>query len=62
MNNQIDLIIQYENGECNKEQTLELFSQLIKSGLAWKLQGHYGRTARSLIEQNFISKDGKVTQ
>jgi len=41
---------------------LNLFSKLIKSGRAWTLQGHYGRTAKQIIELNLISKDGKITQ
>ena len=46
----VSLIIAYEGGELSAEDTLRLFAKLIKSGLAWQLQGHYGRTAASLIE------------
>jgi hypothetical protein len=52
----------YELGELDYEDTLNLFSKLIKSGQAWSLQGHYGRTAKQIIELNLISKDGKITQ
>lgn len=55
-------IIAYETGELDYEGTLNLFSKLIKSGQAWSLQGHYGRTAKQLIELNLITKDGKITQ
>jgi len=48
--NQIGKIISYEQGELEEEEIVELFQELINSGLAWELQGHYGRTAKYLIE------------
>lgn len=50
----LDLIIAYEAGELDREETLELFRELTRTGLAWVLQGHYGRTAASLIEAGEI--------
>lgn len=47
---QVGQIIAYENGELDEDQTIELFQGLINSGLAWSLQGSYGRAARGLIE------------
>ena len=47
----IDGIIAYENGELDEQETVELFQDLIDSGMAWRLQGHYGRVARDLIEE-----------
>lgn len=46
----IDKIIAYENGELSEEEAIELFQDLIDSGQAWTLQGHYGRTAAALID------------
>ena len=46
-------IIQYENDELNDEETIELFQELINTGLAWQLQGHYGRTAVQFLEEGF---------
>lgn len=52
----VDKIIAYENGEMSDEDTIELFQTLIDSGMAWTLQGHYGRTAMSLIEAGYCHK------
>jgi len=46
-------IMQYENDELNDEETIELFQELINTGLAWQLQGHYGRFAMELLEEGF---------
>jgi len=56
----VDLIIAYENGELSDNDTLKLFSILIKDGLVWNLQGSYGRTATTLIDNGYISKEGKI--
>lgn len=53
-------IIAYEQGELDEAETLTLFAELVKSGLAWQLQGSYGRTAASLIESGRISATGEV--
>jgi hypothetical protein len=58
--NTIDYIIDYEMGNLSDEETINLFSKLIKNGMAWNLQGHYGRTATSLIDSEYISRDGKI--
>ena len=53
-------IMDYESGNMGDVRTLELFSHLIKTGRAWTLQGHYGRTAKRLIDGGYISKDGEI--
>jgi hypothetical protein len=40
----------YERGELDANNIVSLFQELIDSGLAWNLQGHYSRTAYALIE------------
>jgi len=47
----VDKIIQYESGNMSDEEMFSFFQELIDSGLAWKLQGHYGRTATALIDE-----------
>ena len=46
---QVSKIIAYEQGELSDDDSIELFQELIDSGLVWQLQGHYGRTATALI-------------
>lgn len=48
--NMVIKIIQYEEDNMSEEDTIEFFQELIDSGLAWELQGHYGRTAHRLID------------
>jgi hypothetical protein len=46
----VDKIIRYELGEMDEQEVVMFFQDLIDSGLAWQLQGHYGRTAERLID------------
>ena len=50
---EIDLMMQWEDGSLSGEVTVQLFQKLIDSGLAWKMQGCYGRFARSLIDEGY---------
>jgi hypothetical protein len=47
-------ICEYEMGILEDDHVLELFQYLVDSGLAWTLQGSYGRMAESLIDQGLI--------
>jgi len=49
--NMVNKIINYESGMMSDEEMVSFFQELINSGLAWQLQGHYGRVAASLIEE-----------
>jgi len=51
-------LIDYEMGHLDDRGTLRLFSELVKTGMAWTLQGHYGRTAQALIDDGWLEADG----
>lgn len=53
-------IIAYESGELDPVAMVELFSHLVRTSLAWKLQGHYGRTAASLIDGGILRPSGEI--
>ena len=52
----VDKIVKYESGEMSVEEVVDFFQELINSGLCWQLQGHYGRTARHLIEEGLCNE------
>jgi hypothetical protein len=59
--NRVDYIIAYEEGRLDVDGKLELFSYLIKTGLAWTLQGSvYGRPAMALLKSGVIDAKGKI--
>ncbi len=40
----------------NEEQVVEAWQYLVDTGLAWQLQGRFGRIAKNLIEQGVINE------
>jgi hypothetical protein len=55
----VNKIIRYEQNEMDEEEIIEMFQDLINSGMAWRLQGHYGRTAKALIEEGLCTLPSK---
>lgn len=47
-------IVAYEEGRLSEPQTIKLFQHLENTGLAYQLQGMYGRMATSLIGAGLI--------
>jgi hypothetical protein len=48
-------IIDFESGNLNNDKIVELFQHLVDTGMAWQLQGEYGRTAKALIEAGLVT-------
>lgn len=40
----------------SEEQVLEAWQYLVDTGIAWKLQGWFGRTAADLIANGYINE------
>lgn len=51
----IDKMMEYEMGNLEENEILEMFQELVDDGVVWKLQGHYGRMANRLIEGGYIN-------
>jgi hypothetical protein len=56
----IDRMMEFESGMLNDAEIIEMFSDLIKSGASWSLQGHYGRAASAFIEGGWLDKEGNI--
>lgn len=46
--------------DASIDEQIQAWQSLVDSGLAWKLQGWYGRTAAQLIEQGLINPPTEV--
>lgn len=57
----VSSIIAFESGELSDAGILRLFAHLVQTGLAWTLQGFYGRTARDLIVDGWLTRAGQLT-
>jgi len=47
-------MIKYENEGMSPKEEARFFQNLVNTGLAWRLQGSYGRRAMELIESGVI--------
>lgn len=51
----IESLMRFEEGDMETDdEVLDLFQGLVDTGLAWQLQGSYGRTAQALIDAGLI--------
>jgi hypothetical protein len=56
----INEMMLFEDGQLSEIDTIKLFSELVQTGIAWRLQGFYGRNAVCLIENEIIDKKGNI--
>lgn len=54
-------IVAFESGEMKDAEVLILFSDLVKDGMIGGLQGSYGRFAAVLVENDFLTAEGDIT-
>ena len=50
------LILGFEADQLGEDEVIELFQRLVDTGLAWQLQGYYGRTAAALIDTGLVTQ------
>jgi hypothetical protein len=57
-----DRLISYEQNELQMEDTLELFQELLDTGIIFELQGHYQRAASQLLQAGLITIPRGITE
>jgi hypothetical protein len=51
----VGALMAFEGGEMEtREEVIALFQNLVDTGMAWKLQGSYGRTAEQMIRSGLV--------
>jgi hypothetical protein len=48
-------LTEYEQGDLDDQQTIQLFQDLVDNGVILGLQGHYQRFAAQLLEAGLIT-------
>ena len=60
INNLVGRIIDFESGAMDEEDIIPFFSDLIKTGTIWGLQGSYQRYAQDLIREGILDGSGNI--
>lgn len=50
----VGMMTRWETGMLDEDETVELFQHLVDTGMAWTLQGAYGREAQRLIDAGLV--------
>ena len=53
--NLAERVLLYETDQMSEQEMISLFQDLVDTGMAWKLQGHYGRTSMILLDAGVIA-------
>ena len=56
----VDDFIRYESDAMTHEEEVAFMQRLINNGMAWTLQGHYGRTAHHFIDMGLCTRPPHV--
>jgi hypothetical protein len=54
--NMVDMIMAYETTGLPPKKEKKLFQNLVDTGMAWSLQGMYGRRATDLLNAGIIKR------
>jgi hypothetical protein len=54
--NAIAIVEDINDGVYSEEEYLEAWQHLVDTGMAWQLQGWFGRMAHALIEEGAIDR------
>lgn len=51
----VDAIMRFERGEATDDEVIEMAQFMVDTGMAWTLQGMYGRLCARLIEEGLVT-------
>ncbi len=56
----VNKVMDWENGDMSSDEEIAFFQELVNTGMAWSLQGMYGRRAMQLIREGKVYRNGKL--